>query len=440
MKVILVNNSIELARYLNSRSGVEVIEQYPNLVSKRDELFSKITRADRLLYLLTAENETFTKDLNTIAELLKNYGNMFKFDEIIFLIEQNSSAVKYSHYIKVVMRDFPNQKWTVPISDGKISFNETYDVLLGRTDVNLNKEARETVYIKPRGSQTKAVYEKDPTKRILEPFSYANVKQYDEVQNKIAQIDSGKTYQDVDNKESNISIQFDSPDFGSSEITENLSEQNIIICTGKPSVGTTMYNTALAISASKLKKDVMIINMSDDAMYAEYIIDMASPYGISFNEYHAKNLLTLNSFEFKNNLCALTFHNLDNIIRLDALRYYLKNTYKAKAELIFIEVPIHLAQIVARLVKHKLKRLIYITESVELEVDKLKPSVKEFSDNFNTSVWINNFSRVRYENQILSSEKVWENLPKGMECFDSVKIENLDLDESLYSSILGGDK
>lgn len=438
MKVVLVNSTGDLVSYLNSKTGVEIIEHYKDLHSHRDELFSKLTKGDRLLYLLTSDNKTFTLDLNVIIELLRNYRNLFLFEEIIFLVEETKENKKFSRYINTVMNQFPDQKYTIPITSSKISFSETYDVLLGRTDAGLNKEARERVYVKVKGSQTKEIYEKDPKRRILEPFSYKGVQNYENLQKSSAEIDTGKVYHDLANTESNIRKEDQtSPFLGEARLKKNLVDKNIIVCTGKPASGTTMYNTCLALSASKCFNNVMIINMSEDAMYAEYIIEYASKYGFSCMEWHVKDLLLKNELKFeRNSLCSITMHSLGDDYKMDALRYYLKHSHKAKADMIFIEVPDTLAHQVCRLVRHRLAKLFYITESERLEVENLNKIIGEYNKSFDVSVWVNNLGRNRMTNSILSVDKVHEKLPKDVPCIDQVEIKDFNLDGTLYKSVM----
>ena len=89
LSVVLVagKETANVERFLTSK-GVKVVERYKNLYLHKEELFTKYTEADRLLYVCYEDSEDYTLDLQVISELLKTYNNMFKFKTIIFCIEK----------------------------------------------------------------------------------------------------------------------------------------------------------------------------------------------------------------------------------------------------------------------------------------------------------------------------------------------------------------
>lgn len=438
MRVVLISDSDNLGTFLSSKEGVEIIAQYRNLYSIRDELYKKMTVGNRLLYICTASNTWFTRDLNTIAELLRNYSQLFKFNEIIFYIEKSVTTNGYAEYIERVFQEFPEQKYTVPISTLKIAFPDVYQVLLGKTDAVLNSQSRERIYVKPKGSSVSAIYS-EGRKTTLEPFDYSSVEEYDKLKRESRKHDSRKIIQDLDQDEINIDANFDNPYLGSYAFQPNLGEKNIVIVTGGKASGATTYNNALAISTAKAHKNTMIINMTDDGMYAQYIMELGAPFGLDCYEYSIKNMLLKKEFEFANHLCTLTMHEVSANLRVDALRYFLKNSYKVNSDYIFIEVPLDLVNEVCRLVRHRLLEVFYVCESVAWELEKALPSISALAEKYPLLLWMNNQTRVRYKEDWLEMGEVIEMLPNNVEVVDSITFEDYNIDDSLFVNLLGGE-
>lgn len=439
MKVVLINNSTGLGNYLATKAGIEITGQYTNLHSIKEELYKKMTVADRLLYLCTADTENFTRDLNTIGELLRNYSQLFRFEEIIFYIEKCNATAGYADFVDRVLTEFPDQKYTVPISPLKISFPDAYQVLLGKTDAVLNTEARERIYVKPKGSTVNAIYSRDSRKTTLEPFSYEAIVDYDRLKGDAVKNDSGRLIQDLDGNEIQMNNRFDKPYLGSYEFKPNLGDKNIIIVTGTKASGATTYNNALAISASRGNKNTMIINMTDDAMYANYIMELGAPYGVGCYEYSIKNMLLKKEFEFLDHLCALTMHEVEENLRVDALRYFIKHSYKIDSNYIVIEVPVTLVKEVSRLLRHRLHTIFYVCESVTWELEKAMDMLKTLASSYQTKLWINNETRVRYEEDWLSVGQVMEIIPNDVEIVESMIVESYNIDDRLFAELVGDD-
>lgn len=439
MKVVLVNGSKGLSGFLASKAGVDIIDQYSNLYTVKEELYNKMIVADRLLYICKKDTQNFTRDLNTIGELLRNYSQLFKFEEIIFYIEKVSTTDGYPEYINRVFAEFPNQKYTVPINTARIAFTDAYEVLLGKTDAVLNTEARERIFIKPKGSEVNTIYNKDSKKTTLEPFSYDAVTEYDELKGQAVKHDSNRIIQDLDDNEIRMKSGYMDPFLGEYQVLPNMGEKNIILVTGGKASGATTYNNVLAVSTSRANKNTMIINMSDDAMYATYIVDLGGPFGINCYEYSIKNMILKKEFEFTNHLCALTMHEVSKDLRVDALRYFIKNSYKINSDYIFIEVPKELVKEVARLLRHRLNSIFYISESVAWEVENSLELIKDLASKFTTKLWINNETRVRYADDWMNMAQISEIVPSDVEIIDSIEFTDYNINDDLYTTLIGDD-
>lgn len=439
MKVVLINRSKGLSTFLASKAGIEIIEQYSNLYTIKEELYSKMIVADRLLYICNRDTQNFTRDLNTIGELLRNYAQMFRFEEIIFYIEKSNTTEGYPEYINKIFMEFPEQKYTVPINNTRIAFTDAYEVLLGKTDAVLNTEARERIYIKPRGSEVNVIYNKDSKKTSLEPFSYDSVTEYDELKEQSARHDSQRIIQDLDSNEIIMKPEFDNPFLGEYQTLPNMGEKNIVLVTGGKASGATTYNNVLSVSCSRANKNTMIINMSDDAMYATYLVDLGSPFDIKCYEYSIKNMIFKREFEFTNHLCALTMHEVSKDLRIDALRYFIKNSYKINSDYIFIEVPADMIMEVSRLLRHRINTIFYVCESVLWEIENCLDNLKDLSQKFPTKLWINNETRFRYTNDWLDMGQIGELIPNDIEIIDSIVFQDYNINEDLFIGLIGGD-
>lgn len=434
MKVVLVSSSSNgLSQYLSSKPGIDLIERYQDLYSVRSSLYNRLLVADRLLYVCTAETENFTRDLNTIGDLLENYGQLFKFDEIIFYVESSTKTKNYPDYIRATMGRFPKQKCTIPISDFKISFSDTYNVLLGRTDAVLNTEAREKVYIKQRGSKVQNIYDSDNKKITLEPFNYKSVQEYDELKETITENDSNTLIQTLDSNEINITQKYKDPYLGEFKFKQNLGERNIVLLTGNPANGTTTYLNGLALSVLKANKKSLAINMGYDNDFNSYLKVFGDEINLKFNSFNTRDLLLRESVDFSTNkLMTYSMHDLSDGAKVDALKYFIQHSSKCHADYIIIEVPMKLVREVSRILRHRLLRILCVSESVKEKLDNSIDLIKELSGRYTVELWVNNQARVRYESDWLSFGEVVERVPGNIVCHEEYILDSYDVDTEMF--------
>ena len=435
MDVVLVCNTMkDLNKYLDGKSGIRIIQTFSNLYSVKEKLYRTITRGDRLLYMCTQETENFTRDLNIISRLLKDYSETFKFEEMIFFVQNCTQTREFPNLIDKVMYEH-NQSYSVPISQFKITYDAAYSVLLGRTDKALNKESRERVYIKPRNTTTKEVYEKDSKKTVLEPFNYDTINKYDELKRISIQADNGKVIQDDNKNEINLTEKFPNPYLGEYKFQQNLGEKNIILITGEPANGTTTYLNTLASSALIAGKKPLIINMTDSGNYANYIDELGSRK-IGCIEYSVSDMLLKSSLNTKSGIASITLHDISREARIDGLRYFLKHGDKTNADYIFIELPRETLIEIAKLVRHRLHTIFYVIEGVKLTLQSRIELFKTISEEYNLNVWINNHSRIRYQEDILSYGEIKEILPGKIDVCKEIIVDDYDVSEKIFNSLV----
>lgn len=438
LSVVLVagKETANVERFLTSK-GVKVVERYKNLYLHKEELFTKYTEADRLLYVCYEDSENYTLDLQVISELLKTYNNMFKFKTIIFCIEKTGRNAMYPEYTKTVADSF-NGKFDIKINtkNEKIPMTEIYEMLLGRSDELLNKETRERIYIKPRGVDIKAVYEKDRSTTFLEPFNYNSVNSYDRNKQRAGQINAG----DVVNEVEENPVKFNNPDLGTFRFDQKLGSKNIIIFTGRPANGTTTYFNATCVSLTKAKKKTLMINLTDDDAYFRYLENLGREGNVECTEWSLQDMLLQGVFEYSNFLCALSLHDVPRDIRIDALRHLMLNLSKVNADYIVIEAPTDLVDEVARLVRHRLRTIFYVTESVLSELSKVLNQISNLSERYKVTVWLNNQVRVRYKEECRSIEDIMNKLPAGVSCVEDVRVVDYNLTSEIYDNLIKEDE
>ena len=434
LSVVLVagKETANVERFLASKH-VKIVERYKNLYPHKEELFTKYTEADRLLYICYEDSENFTLDLQVISELLKNYNNMFKFKTIIFCVEKNNRNAMYPEYIKTIADSF-NGKFDIKINvkNEKIPMTEIYEMLLGRSDELLNRETRERIYIKPRGVDIKAVYEKDRSTTFLEPFNYNSVNSYDRNRQRASQIGSGE----VVNEAEEVTVKFDNPDLGATRFDQKLGLKNVIIFTGRPANGTTTYFNATCVSLTKARKNTLMVNLTNDDSYFRYLGNLGASSNVECTEWSLQDMLLHGMFEYSNYLCALSLHDVPNDIKIDALRHLMLNLGKASADFIVIEVPVDLVDEVARLVRHRLRTIFYVTESVLSELEKIMEHISVLNERYNVSVWLNNQVRVRYKQDCKSIAEVMDKLPAGVSCIEDVMVTDYNLTSEIYDNLI----
>lgn len=437
MKVILISDvNDKLAEYLSKRAGIELEGVYSNLYSVQNKLSNQLIEVNRLLYICRKNNDHLIKDLNALLKLLNENSQVFRIDEIIFYLEDCGARTRdFKKSIHKLMESVPEQKYTLPISDFKISFNDAYNVLLGKTDSALNVEARERVYIKQKDSRIQNVYDTDTKKITLEPFNYANVQEYDEQKEKVRNTADSKVNQGMDSKQINIVKKFKDPYLGEFKFNSNLGERNVVLMTGKPAVGTTTYLDTLVLSTIKAGKKVLLFNLTDNDSFLDILEGLTSG-DIKANNYSMRDLILRNELTTRDNLATITAHKVSKSAKLDSLRYFLQNSFKCRTDYIFIEVPLEMVTQASHILRHRLSQVIVVAEPVYREVYNVVEILTELNKHYNVAIWINSLSRFRLEEEFLSFGQVLEIIPSQITTHNEFSIEDNEIDTELFNIIV----
>ena len=437
MKVILISDvNDKLADYLSKRAGIELEGVYNNLYSVQYKLSNQLIEANRLLYICRKNNDHLIKDLNALLKLLKENSQVFRIGEIIFYLEDCGSKTKdFKSSIHKLMDGVPDQKYTVPISDFKISFNDAYNVLLGKTDAVLNVEARERVFIKQKDSRVQNVYDTDTKKISCEPFDYNSVVEYDEQKEKVRNTANSKLNQGMDSKQINIVNKFKDPYLGEFKFSDTLGERNVVLMTGNPAVGTTTYLMTLIISAIKAGKKAMLFNLTKNDSFID-ILDEISYGEIKGNNYDMRDFILRNELKFKNDLITVTAHKVSKNAKLDSIRYFMQNNFKCMADYVFIEVPITMVSEASHILRHRLSQIIVVSEPVEREIYSSVELLTELNKHYNVAIWINSLSRFRLEGELLSFGQVLEIIPSSITTHNEFSVEDNEIDTELFNMIV----
>ena len=436
MKVFLVSpNPIGLGEFLNSKDGIEVVQQIPNIYSKVNDLMQIMVIADRLLYLCTADNTSFTKDLAALSDLLSAYHGMFKITEFIFFLQLDKSKVNYVDYIEAIFKEFPNQKYSIIKTKDKIGYPEAYNALMGKSNLSANEKMTETIYVKNRGSQAKAIYSAQKVNYSIIPFDYTNQKEYDNLKKSIS-IQDSSDYIKESTQEENLKSTENSPYLGKITVSGSKTVKNIILFTGDTGVGTTAYFTAMTVAASKGNEPVFLLNYKNDETCFEYLSKDNQQFSEQLSIYDTKDLLLLYPFKTSNNLGCFMSDNLSDESKLATLPYILKHPTLQNA-LLFIEVEPSILLQVSEILSTNLLQIIVVTEGLKMNYHKDLLFIKSLiNENFPVSVWINRNSRVRDTSYYLNDTELqkFKEQYQHLHLLHDIKLQSCNCSLDLFRS------
>lgn len=327
-KLLIISNvrCKELGSFIRQRGTFDVIGCYDSISTNLVDIQSKILEVEKTLYLYQPDDTALNirTDMQVFRNLISG-GGFFKPGEIVFITRSTAECKKAEKYFVSVMNSCSYESYTIKEIDETISFSNVYDSLMGITAVNNFRNSYKTFYRAERNSEDSVTYEgQDDSDLMLEPFNFQNLKDYEGQKELLGNLSTGIEFKD--DAEGMKTRQIPNVSLGAMGFHDVMAGPQSIMLSGKSKSGLSTWTAALAVSAAKAGKKVLVL----DYTYNNDVSVHLASAKINYVEFRMKDILQ-NSYEL-NGLAVCTCRNETEFdVRLN----FLKHVYCRKAELTF---------------------------------------------------------------------------------------------------------
>ena len=265
LMIVAGSSSQSLATFLEQRGTFQADFVYNDLHSNAEELCNQIIKVDKLVYVYRIDDKTgnaetnIKNDMQTLRMLLQS-GGFFNPAEILFLCGGGKQYTQAKRYFTTIMEECGVSNSAVRTIDKAASFSSVYDNLIG---VTLTKDFNNTyrpLYRKERGSESVVGYNPKNDKDLrLEPFSYDNLKNWEDQKRLANSIEQAVPITDPDDIQLS---KWMNPDFSGVESEDILQDGKLTIVTGAKRSGKSVWTAALASTAIAAGRRVCVWDLT----------------------------------------------------------------------------------------------------------------------------------------------------------------------------------
>lgn len=300
MKSIMIiagDKTEKLADFFTERGAFSVDYAYNSLSTNVVQIRDAIINVDKLLYVYQ-DGINIKADMQVLKESLSN-GAFFTVKEMVFVTSDDEEAVVAKKYFSAVIESTGFSNYEIKTIAGRLTFAGIYDTVLGiSVDANV-KNTFKTVYRVERGDKAKKAFvPADDSNLLIEPFDDSNQLELEKRKTNIINTESGIPRKDQSSG-TNIETYFN-PVLNPMSLDNSVFSKNTIIVSGDRKSGVSVWSAALAVSASKLDKPVMLFDFTDNSDISELLSDNF----IEFKSYRMQELLHSFSLYNRINVCA----------------------------------------------------------------------------------------------------------------------------------------
>lgn len=419
----------DLKEYINRRDAMCVKHFIPNLAGHKTALMNTVINVDKLIYVYQDTNINIRQDMDLLNSLLTET-HFFNVGEIIFFIKVTEETEKGLDYFRITMSQANFENYKIEKSKKTLTYIQIYDAILGVSQAANVRNKYNKVYLVERNSDINEIYEESNVGFIYEPFNHDNLKAYEEAKKLTRRSDSGTITTDS-GQDSNITELYDSPVLGKVNIKGIFERKNFFLVSGLPKSGTTSYVNTLAVSAVQDKKNVMLINLTDNIDCIDYL----DKYKIEHSVYEAKDLLYSKDIEAFKPLNILNLSPLDLDIRLDVMRYLIMHLNKVEADIFIVESSLDGINSLLQFLKPKLNKLYLCCNPLKKELRRLESYMEIFKNTAPTVLQL--FNTINWtDTHILTGVEVREIIGQDIKVVLPFDIPDYDVDNGLYKSLM----
>lgn len=376
IKCIIVGGvtATNVANYINKTSGgsilIEDTDIYASFQTDSDKLKNSLIVVDSLIYLMD-ESMNLKEELTVLYDLMQNR-TFFNVGQI-FIFSKNTDTLDAScnNFERLMSEiDYDSYQIIRYDNDSDLTFSSIYKNITGIVDEEEEKNVYKKVYLAERGSDSRRGYDPESYKKNIIPKQENSLDKYEKIKESAIKSDTGKYTVDVPELDiKKLDIAIDKID--TFDIDYN---RDIIVVTGKPKAGTSIFASTLAISLRSQDKSVNMIDLSKNCGSCRSII-RRSKKRISVNN---KRLLTGEDYSNRG-LCIFNSVDLPTLdMKTNYLKYILSIPNRTKCNYLVIDCDYDILNEVVQLCGSRLNRVVICTQSIKDEVLLIKDDANKF--------------------------------------------------------------
>lgn len=292
------------------------------------------------------------------------------------------------------------------------------------------KNTFKTVYRVERGDKAKKAFvPADDSNLLIEPFDDSNQLELEKRKTNIINTESGIPRKDQ-NSGTNIETYFN-PVLNPMSLDNSVFSKNTIIVSGDRKSGVSVWSAALAVSASKLDKPVMLFDFTDNSDISELLSDNF----IEFKSYRMQELLHSFSLYNRINVCA-AFNADERSVRMELLRYLFENVALTKYQVI-IAIDNSVLKHAIDLLQNNINRVLYCIVPLKADLLLAQPILNQLTENCELVIVLNKNISLMPKSSYVSEDQIKELFPNNKAIIRSINFEDFELDEDVFLSVMG---
>ena len=431
MKSIMIiagDKTEKLADFFTERGAFSVDYAYNSLSTNVVQIRDAIINVDKLLYVYQ-DGINIKADMQVLKESLSN-GAFFTVKEMIFVTSDDEESVVAKKYFNAVIESTGFSNYEIKTIAGRLTFAGIYDTVLGiSVDANV-KNTFKTVYRVERGDKAKKAFvPADDSNLLIEPSDDSNQLELEKRKTNIINTESGIPRKDQ-NSGTNIETYFN-PVLNPMSLDNSIFNKNTIIVSGDRKSGVSVWSAALAVSASKLDKPVMLFDFTDNSDISELLSDNF----IEFKSYRMQELLHSFSLYNRINVCA-AFNADERSVRMELLRYLFENVALTKYQVI-IAIDNSVLKHAIDLLQSKINRVLYCIVPLKADLLLAQPILNQLTENCELVIVLNKNISLMSKSSYVSEDQIKELFPNNKAIIRSINFEDFELDEDVFLSVMG---
>lgn len=427
--MLIAGDSTEnLNAYLTERGSLRVVHHYSTLFKNIERINKSIINVDKLVYI--CDNSLYIRqDMACLKGLLQE-DSFFTVREITFFIAEGESSDTSISYFRAVMQDIKFNNFTIEKSKKRLEFSKIYEVLLGYSSSNRNKNTYNTVYRVEIGDSSKNSYEPQDTSNIvIEPFSYKSLEVYETTKSTAAKSDNGLPIIDDETTPLN---NFDSvvlPGISPKEIIQGYSSY---LLSGNGKSGSTTFTIEFGLSAIEAGRKVLMIDLCANN-------GIKNTLDVCGKEYHTLSLLDIAEYVVdikEDSINLISSCVIDSKLRLDFLRFIINNLSSEKVDTLIVNCDSRDLLESADLLSNTLKSIYLSTHMVEFEVRLITENLYKLGDKYKVYLLLNDNVKYLGACKILTPLEIKSLVSANTTVIKPIQFENFYVDDSLYRMLM----
>ena len=433
MKVMLVSKSHEkLEAFFAKQGSFEIVDSMESLASNLDRLLSNIIQVNKFIILVNDAMD-FASEIRALLALLNNPSALVRIDEVVFFFKSDLNSERIKNYIKVVgehikTRAASEPNWYAPhvamYELKALTLDVVYKELLGKSSSTTIDPKVELVYREERGSESRKDFESSEEYIAISPYSKNTVDKYNALKEFLKK---------TENPNNLSALEVYIPEYEELKLTEfkrlGYGENKWVLMTGDRRAGSTTHVTALAVSAAKAGKSVLIVDFTNNCDVCEHL-KVAS---VSFCKLEPKEVLDNSIITIDNAICVYANHDKEVLRTLLPYMQVRPNVFDR--DVILISFDLEDLDLVLSCLNSKFCSLILSSLLFTNDIARLLAIDVQ---NIKTVVWLNDNVASPLRRNKLTSEIIIEKFKKDGKKYrfiEPILFEDFELEPSFYYAI-----